>query len=606
VVVRNTSSLKKKLGDILVEVGIITQDQLNQAVELQRARGGKLGDILKELNFCGEDVLLAFLGRQCGVSYISLAEYGDIPPDVINLVPENVARLQTLIPIAKEENTLTIAMSDPLNVFATDDLKLMTGCEIKVVIASDHEIKQAINKHYSLRPQPSAPAAKENPNEPSRTGNEVPTTMHEIMSGIEPAAVPARPAQAQAEVFSVSVEANDAPVVKIANVLLANAVKAAASDIHIEPYENSLRVRYRLDGVLHSQPAPPRQYQNALVSRIKVMAQMDVAEHRLPQDGRIKIKIEGKEVDIRVSSMPTPHGEKVVLRLLDASTLKVDLADLGFDPPVLASYRKILQSPLGMVLVTGPTGSGKTTTLYASLSALNRPDRNIVTIEDPVEYKIEGVNQVQARPEIGLTFAAGMRAFLRQDPDVIMVGEIRDPETAEIAVNAALTGHLVLSTLHTNDASGAVTRLINMGLEPYLVASTLVLTVAQRLLRVVCSRCKKTENVPLEDLTAAGIRPSQLKAAAKAKHLALPRGEGCEACAQTGYRGRIAIYEILPQQDAVRQLIVERANAHAIKRAARRAGMTTLREAALQKMFAGITTLEEVLRVTQTDSDDEE
>jgi type II secretion system protein E len=391
---------------------------------------------------------------------------------------------------------------------------------------------------------------------------------------------------------------DEAPVIKMVNVLLANAVKARASDIHIEPYETTLRVRYRLDGVMHNQPAPPKKYQNALASRVKVMAQMDVAERRLPQDGRIKIKVDGKEVDLRVSCVPTAHGEKIVLRVLDSEGLKADLSELGMDADALAAFKRMIGAPHGMVLVTGPTGSGKSTTLYSALSALNRTDVNVATIEDPVEYKLEGINQMQARPEIGLTFAAGLRALLRQDPDVILVGEIRDPETAEIAVNAALTGHLLLSTLHTNDAASAITRLNNIGVEPFLTASTLVGVLAQRLVRVLCDHCKEAYNVPADQLAALG-----LKGSARGKAVPLHRAKGCDHCAGTGYRGRMGVYELLVADEEVRALVLARAGSHEIKKAARKAGTVTLREAALAKMTAGITTLEEVLRVTQDDSD---
>ncbi|HRY30437.1 MAG TPA: ATPase, T2SS/T4P/T4SS family [Elusimicrobiota bacterium] len=601
--------MKKKLGDILVDVGIITREQLDQAIEIQRAKGGKLGDILKEMNFCSEDVLLAFLGRQCGVSYISLAEYGDIPQDVINMVPESVARHQTLIPIARDGNVLTIAMSDPLNVFATDDLKLMTGCDIKVVIASEKEIKQSIDRHYLQTS--SVGVATSNVEEGSVQNykpGEMPASMKDVVQKIEkdtPVEIETVTPVAGADVFTVNVEADEAPVIKMVNVLLANAAKAGASDIHIEPYENVFRIRYRIDGVLHNQPAPPRKYQNAIISRVKVMAQMDVAERRLPQDGRIKIKIEGKEIDLRVSTAPTAHGEKVVMRLLDSSGIKVDLTDLGFDPEPLILFKKIISSPHGMILVTGPTGSGKSTTLYATLSALNRSDINILTIEDPIEYKIEGINQVQARADIGLTFAVGLRNFLRQDPDIILVGEIRDKETAEIAINAALTGHLVLSTLHTNDAPGAITRLDNMGVESFLTVSTLLAVVGQRLIRVICDHCKETSSQSVEHLSSVGINLPHTKISSRGKSVTLSRGKGCDHCAGTGYHGRMAIYELMPVTDPIRELILARASGHQIKQVARRQGMLTLREAAVQKMMTGITTLEEVLRVTQSDADAE-
>ncbi|MBI4397234.1 MAG: Flp pilus assembly complex ATPase component TadA, partial [Elusimicrobia bacterium] len=386
-VVRNTSSLKKKLGDILVEVGIITPDQLKQAVEIQRTQGGKLGDILKQLNFCSEDVLLAFLGRQCGASYISLTEYGQIPSDVINLVPESVVRHQSLIPISREGNVLTIAMSDPLNIFATDDLKLLTGCEIKVVIASEKEIESAIETYYISGLAPAAPAQAPSAASFGESGTlPAGTSMQDIVKSLEPAAGSVDVQQVETEpetsnAYQLKLESEDAPVVKMVNLLLANAVKNRASDIHIECYESSFRVRYRLDGVLCNQPAPPKKYQNAIASRIKVMANLDVAERRLPQDGRMKIRVDGTEVNLRISTMPTVHGEKVVVRLLDAAKLKVDLTGLGFDTNSLDVYRKAIHSPQGIILITGPTGSGKSTTIYSTLSDLNCMDRNIITIE---------------------------------------------------------------------------------------------------------------------------------------------------------------------------------------------------------------------------------
>ncbi|HCJ66707.1 MAG TPA: type II secretion system protein GspE, partial [Elusimicrobia bacterium] len=407
-------------------------------------------------------------------------------------------------------------------------------------------------------------------------------------------------AEEKKEVISLEAAAEEVPVVKIVNLLLTGAVKAKASDIHIEPYEKSLRVRYRLDGVLHEQPSPPKKLQDAITSRIKIMSNLDIAERRLPQDGRIKIKTLGREVDLRVSVLPTAFGEKIVIRLLDSSALCLDLTKLGFEPEALSIYKKNISLPHGIILITGPTGSGKSTTLYSTLSTLNYPDRNIMTIEDPVEYVLEGINQIQARPEIGLTFAAGLRSFLRQDPNIIMVGEIRDTETAEIAINAALTGHLVFSTLHTNDAPGAITRLNNMGIEPFLTASTVSLVVAQRLVRIICKECKETYAVPFDFLANLGVKPEQVN---YAKEIYLSRGKGCDNCSNTGYRRRLAIYELIEINDEVRELILERASTHLLKQAARKTGMMNLREAALRKVLNGITTIEEMMRVTITDTE---
>ncbi|OGS45658.1 MAG: type II secretion system protein GspE [Elusimicrobia bacterium RIFOXYD2_FULL_34_15] len=574
------SVLKKKLGDLLVDVGIITPQQLEDALEEQKKRGGTLGVILMSLGYITEDVLLAFLGKQCGVSYISLSEYGEITEEIIKSVPESVVRHQTLIPIAKENNLLTVAMADPLNVFATDDLRLMTGCDINVVIASENEIKSAIDKYYGGK-----------------------TSMDDIVKDMESKGADSdvdvvKEMDGGKDITTLESEGEDAPVIKIVNLLLSGAVKAKASDIHIEPYEKSLRVRYRIDGVLHEVSAPPKRTQNAMVSRLKIMSNLDIAERRLPQDGRIKIKVINKEVDLRISVLPTAFGEKVVMRILDASSLCLDLTKLGFEPEALAVYQKNMQIPYGIILVTGPTGSGKSTTLYSTLSQLNQPDVNISTIEDPVEYVLEGINQVQARADIGLTFAAGLKSFLRQDPDIIMVGEIRDTETAEIAINAALTGHLVFSTLHTNDAPGAVTRLNNMGIEPFLTTSTVIMVVAQRLVRVICQHCKESYEVTREVVISTGISEKEIGNTSKIK---LYRGKGCNECSNTGYRGRLACYEVMEISDKIRELILDRASTHIVKQSAVENGMVTLRQAALRKVLAGTTTVEEMMRITFAD-----
>ncbi len=580
--IRVTSVLRKKLGDLLVDLAIISREQLQQALEVQRHTGGKLGRIFIQLGFVTEEVLLYFLGKQAGVSYVSLADYGKIPEEIVSIVPEGIARYQTIIPIAKNDKTLTIAMSDPFNIFAIDDLRLTTGYDIKVVIAPEKEIKNAIDLYYSSK-------------------GVIEQAIKEIEKGAgEGTLEVVKTSEEKKEAISLEAAAEEVPVVKIVNLLLTGAVRAKASDIHIEPYEKSLRVRYRLDGVLHEQPSPPRKLQDAIISRIKIMANLDIAERRLPQDGRIKIKTLGREVDLRVSTLPTAFGEKVVMRILDSSALCLDLTKLGFEPETLAVYKKNISLPHGIVLITGPTGSGKSTTLYSTLSTLNYPDCNIMTIEDPVEYVLEGINQVQARPEIGLTFAAGLRSFLRQDPNIIMVGEIRDTETAEISINSALTGHLVFSTLHTNDAPGAITRLNNMGIEPFLTASTINLVVAQRLVRVICKECKETYAVPFDFLANLGVKPEQVN---NAKEIHLSRGRGCSSCSSTGYRRRLGIYELLEMNDEIRELILEHASTHLLKQAARKSGMMTLRESAIRKVLNGTTTIEELMRVTITDTE---
>ncbi|MBI3292062.1 MAG: type IV-A pilus assembly ATPase PilB [Elusimicrobia bacterium] len=588
---RYTASLKRRLGELLIEAGILEKEQLQQALEIQRRSGGKLGRILVDLGYLSEEGLMAFLGKQFGVGYISLAQFGEIPEEVLHIVPEGVVRRQTLIPIAREGKTLTIAMADPLNVLATDDLKLLTGCDVEVVIASPTEIREAIDKYYG--PKESMEELVEvvertSENHPGTAGRTVEVGEETIELGGEGAG-----------------SGEDAPVVRIANLLLLNAIQNNASDIHLEPFEKAIRIRYRLDGVLHEQPAPPKKLHNALVSRFKIMAQLDIAERRLPQDGRIKIRVSQREVDFRVSVVPTVYGEKVVLRLLDTSGLRVDLTQLGMEPEALAIFQKHIELPFGIILDTGPTGSGKSTTLYSTLATLNFPDRNIITIEDPVEYHLEGVTQVHARPDIGLTFASGLRAFLRQDPDIIMVGEIRDTETAEIAINAALTGHLVFSTLHTNDAPGAVTRLSNMGIEPFLTASTVIMIVAQRLVRVICTHCKEPYEIPASAFANIGAIPDGYlqngTGEGGGQTLTLYRGKRCDQCAETGYRGRLGIFEVMAMSDELREFVLQRASSHTIKQAARRAGMLTLREAAIRKVLSGVTTIEELLRVTAPD-----
>ncbi|OIO73123.1 MAG: type II secretion system protein GspE [Elusimicrobia bacterium CG1_02_37_114] len=567
----------KKLGDMLLEVGILTKEQLKEALELQKQSGGKLGHILLQLGYVTEEVLLTFLGKQAGMQFISLQEYGDIPESIIKSVPESVVRRQNLIPIEKKGKKLTVAMSDPFNVFAIDDLKLMTGFDINIAIAPEKEIKETIEKYYT---------AKGSMEDVLKDIDKVEDTDLEVVEEKD----------AGVDIVALEKQGGEAPVVKLVNFILGDAVRQRASDIHIEPYEKNFRVRYRVDGVLHEQQPPPKKLQNAIISRIKIMASLDISEHRLPQDGRMKIKVMDHEIDLRVSVLPTSFGEKVVMRLCDSSALCVDLNKLGLEPESLAIFQKNITRPYGIILVTGPTGSGKTTTLYSALSTVNHPDSNIMTIEDPVEFVLPGINQVQARPDIGLTFSAGLRSFLRQDPNIIMVGEIRDTETAEIAINAALTGHLVFSTLHTNDAPGTITRLNNMGIEPFLATSTIIMVIAQRLLRTICKYCKEPYEVSSEHVISLGVKPEQLTG----KKVTLYHGRGCEHCSQ-GYRGRLGCYEILEMSDELRELIIKKVPTHVLRQAAIKNGMTTLRDSALRKLLSGVTTVEEVLRVTTGD-----
>jgi len=561
-----------------VNTGLITKEQLEEALKIQSNSGGRLGQILVQLGYIDEEVLIAFLGKQFGVPYIALSEYGEINEEVARLIPESIARRELVIPIAREGRVLTVAMVDPLNVFLIDEIKMMTGYEVKAVISSERDIRDTIEKIFG----------------PKEKIEEVIKEAVRETEGVEVV----KEVSEEASVVELEAAAEEAPVVKMVNLILNNAIKSRASDIHIEPFEKNVRVRYRIDGVLHEQPSLPKKFQNAIVSRIKIMSQLDISEHRLPQDGRIKIRTMGKEVDFRVSTVPTIYGEKVVLRILDPSSLCLDLTKLGFEPEALALYQRNIQKPYGMILITGPTGSGKSTTLYSTLSTLNYPDKNIVTIEDPVEYVLEGINQVQVKPEIKFTFAAGLRAFLRQDPNIIMVGEIRDQETASIAINAALTGHLVFATLHTNDAPSALTRLNNMGIEPFLTTSSVILIVAQRLVRIICEKCKENYSVPAELLVELGVPREELK---DVKEITLYRGRGCDNCSNTGYRGRKGIYEVLEMNDEIRELVLEHATTQAIKQVARKYGMMTLREAALRKLLRGETTIEEVLRVTAAD-----
>ncbi len=580
--VRYFNTSRKRLGDYLVELGFINEEQLNSALKEQKEKGGKLGAVLIQMGFLSEDVLLAILGKQSGVAYISLKEYGEISDEVLKTVPENIAKSQMLLPIKKDGNVLTIAIADPLNVFAADDLKQLTGCEIKMVVASDTDIKEAFEKYYSPKKKKKAP-------EPA-------TNYQDTMNNLELDSydTPMSKEMSKGNIFDLEDEGETAPAVKLTNLILAEAVAKGASDIHIEPSEKKLSVRYRIDGVLQEQPTPPKKIHSALISRLKVMGDMDITERRIPQDGRTKIQVGGKDIDLRISSIPTVFGEKIVMRLLDKEGLQLDLEKLGFEEKEMTIFKKNIFSPHGLILVTGPTGSGKSTTLYSAMGILNTPDRNIVTIEDPVEYILQGINQVQAKPDIGLTFANGLRAFLRQDPDVILVGEIRDKETAEIAGNAALTGHLVLATLHTNDAPSTVIRLLNMGVEPVLVAATLRMVVAQRLLRKICSQCKTPYEITPDQLMGLGIT---IQFAGNQK-IRLFKGRGCEACHGKGYKGRLGIYEVLELNEEIKQLVVKNAPPYEIRMAASRGGLESLREVGVKKLFAGLTTIEEVIRVT--------
>ena len=564
-----------RLGELLVGNNLITKDQLKQALAEQKAAGGqlRLGSILIRDSLITEADLTSFLSKQYGVPTINLADY-DVDAQVIKIIPAEIAHKYQIVPVNRAGSTLIIAMSDPSNIFAIDDIKFMTGYNVEVVVVAESSIKTAIDKLYDQS-----------------------ASLADVMNDLDNMEdFEVLGEEADVDLGSLERATEDAPVVKLVNLILTDAIKKKASDIHVEPYERSFRVRYRIDGILYEVMKPPLKLKNAITSRIKIMSELDIAERRLPQDGRIKIKLGGgKDMDFRVSVLPTLFGEKIVMRLLDKSNLQLDMTKLGYEPDALASFQKEIHKPFGMVLVTGPTGSGKTVSLYSALSELNKVTENISTAEDPVEFNFAGINQVQMHEDIGLNFAAALRAFLRQDPDIIMIGEIRDFETAEIGVKAALTGHMVLSTLHTNDAPSTINRLLNMGIEPFLVASAVNLITAQRLARRVCAECKAVEEIPVQALIDAGVP------AADAPAVVCYRGAGCPKCNGTGYKGRVGFYQVMPMLEPIRELILNGANTAEIKRESMRLGVKTMRQSGLTKLAEGVTSFEEVLRVTVSD-----
>ena len=581
--------LSGRLTDLLIEEKLISSAQLQEALGVQKKSGGKLGTLLLDMGFLAEEKLLQFLAEKTGLPFISLTDIGDIPKEAITSVSETVARQKMLMPFQKTKDRLTVAIADPLDVMALDDLKLLTGCEVVGCLASESEIIAAQEKYYK---QETSQEALENIVAQSAVDEATAEGIENVEEKDE-----------QADENSFEKMAEDAPVIKMVNLIMAGAVKTRASDIHIESYQKELRIRYRIDGILHEQPSPPKKFHSAICARIKIMSNLNIAEKRVPQDGRLKLKIDGKEIDVRVSVLPCAPGEKVVMRILDSSGLRVNMTQLGFEPEAMVVFKKAMEAPYGVNLVTGPTGSGKSTTLYSALANLNTSDTNIVTAEDPVEYQLRGINQVQIHNQVGLTFAAALRSFLRQDPDVIMVGEIRDQETATIAINAALTGHLVFSTLHTNDTAQTITRLGMMGVEPFLISAAMLMVEAQRLLRTICPKCKQCYEVEKGLLLNIGVPEAQLQTIGKSK-VVLYKGKGCENCATTGYRGRAGLYEVMEVTDAIRQLILDRASAKEIKRQSMKQGMLTLRMCAVRKLLSGVTTIEEMLRVTASDSED--
>jgi type IV pilus assembly protein PilB len=603
--------MSAKLGEILVRENLLTPEQLREALDYQRQHGGRLGYNLVKLGLVSDDMVTAVLSRQYGVPSVNLDMF-DVDATVIRLIPREVADKYSVLPLSRVGATLTLAMVDPTNVFAMDDIKFMTGLNIEPVVVSEAGVQEAIERYYGGSREIELVSAVESAlpggNGHGHNGNgngngngfhlAADTVSLDHLDFDEEAAkdVQVIDEDDEIDVSSLTRMSEDAPVVRLVNVLMVDALQRGASDIHIEPYEKELRIRFRIDGVLYDVMHPPLRLRDALISRIKIMSKLDISEKRLPQDGRIKIKLrhEGRsrELDFRVSTLPTLFGEKVVLRILDKEKLMLDMTKLGFEPESLVKFQRNINRPYGMVLVTGPTGSGKTNTLYSALQSLNTSETNIMTAEDPVEFNLVGINQVQMKEQIGLNFAAALRSFLRQDPNIILVGEIRDFETAEIAIKAALTGHLVLSTLHTNDAPSTISRLMNMGIEPFLVATSVNLIQAQRLIRRVCSECKEAVPTPPEALVELGFTTEE------SKTMKILKGRGCPRCNNTGYKGRVGLYEVMEITDDIRELILIGASALELRKRAIENGMLTLRQSGLMKIRNGITTIEEVVRET--------
>lgn len=566
-----------RLGDLLVKQGLLTIDQLQEGLRHQRNHGGRLGSILIQLGHVSDDSIATVLSQQYDLPSVNLTE-ADIDSDVIRLIPIETAIRYQVLPMKRVGTTLTVAIADPTNVLALDEIKFMTGYQVEPVVAAEGAIRKAIEEYYGT----------EQTLELQRVYDELAAEVGEFELDMT--------REDELDLAELQKSNSEAPIIKLVNITLAESIRRGASDIHLEPYEKEFRIRFRIDGVLYHVMAPPLRLKDAIISRLKIMANLDISERRLPQDGRIKIRINysgrQKEIDFRVSSLPTLFGEKVVLRILDREKLPGSLSDLGFEPESYKAFERAIARPYGMVLVTGPTGSGKTSTLYTCLNRLNTEQVNIMTAEDPVEFNFRGINQVQTNEHIGLTFANSLRSFLRQDPNIIMVGEIRDLETAEIAVKAALTGHLVLSTLHTNDAPSTVSRLLNMGIEPFLVSNSVNLICAQRLVRVICKECKQPVETPVQALIDIGFPPSL------AKNVRTYQGIGCQRCNESGYKGRVGLFEVMEVTSSVQNLILTGANTAEIREKAKEEGMITLRESGLEKIRAGITTIDEVMRET--------
>jgi type IV pilus assembly protein PilB len=599
--------MSAKLGEILVRENLISPQSLREALDHQREHGGRLGFNLVKLGFVSDDMITAVLSRHYGIPSVNLDLF-NIDPGVLRLIPQEVAQKHSVLPLSRVGATLTLAMVDPTNVYALDDVKFMTGLNVEPVVVAEGSVQQAIAKYYGTSREIELASTADEATldkiaRSSSNGNGGGITNADLVSldSIDfdtghTEDVEVVEDNEEIDLSTLSRMSEDAPVVRLVNVLLVDSLRRGASDIHVEPYEKELRIRFRIDGVLYDVMHPPLKMRDALISRVKIMSKLDISEKRLPQDGRIKIKVKvdsrSRELDFRVSTLPTLFGEKVVLRLLDKQNLMLDMTKLGFEPESLTKFQRNIAKPYGMVLVTGPTGSGKTNTLYSALQSLNTVDTNIMTAEDPVEFNLMGINQVQMKEQIGLNFAAALRSFLRQDPNIILVGEIRDFETAEIAIKAALTGHLVLSTLHTNDAPSTISRLMNMGIEPFLVATSVNLIQAQRLIRRVCKHCKQDHTTPPEALIEVGLSSEE------ARSIKTYKGKGCATCNNTGYKGRIGLYEVMEITDELRELILIGASALELRKKAIDDGMISLRESGLQKIRAGVTTLEEVVRET--------
>lgn len=608
--------MSAKLGEILVRENLITPQQLREALDYQRNNGGRLGSNLIKLGIISDEVITAVLSRQYGVPSVNL-ELFEIDEETIKLISHEVAVKYTVLPISKVGPTLTMAMADPTNVFAMDDIKFMTGLNVEPVIASEAAIQAAIGEYYASSKEMDI-ADVEIQDEFEKLSSRLAADGSTVSNGgarqkldqsdldlsLDAYDFDSSGAEElevvetddEIDLAELAKASEDAPVVRLVNVLLVDSLRRGASDIHVEPYEKDFRIRFRIDGILYDIMHPPLKLRDALISRLKIMSKLDISEKRLPQDGRIKIKVKidsrSRELDFRVSTLPTLFGEKVVLRLLDKEKLMLDMTKLGFEEESLEKFKRNVEKPYGMVLVTGPTGSGKTNTLYSALQSLNQPTTNIMTAEDPVEFNLHGINQVQMKEQIGLNFAAALRSFLRQDPNIVLVGEIRDFETAEIAIKAALTGHMVLSTLHTNDTASTISRLVNMGIEPFLVATSVNLIQAQRLIRRICTECKEKQDIPVEAIMEIGFPEEE------AKEIEIFKGAGCQRCNNTGYKGRVGLFEVMEVTDELRELILIGASAIELRKKAIELGMLTLRQSGLAKIKDGVTTIEEVVKET--------